>query len=72
MRDGSESPALEVVGWEWRIAILMVQARNDEDDDDDDDDMVMLFNAVETRLLLQLLINCMKGDFDQFYDVNWF
>ena len=46
----------------------MVQARNDEDDDDDD--MVMLFNTVETRLLLQLLINCMKGDFDQFYNVN--
>jgi len=30
---GSESPALKVVGCEWRYALLVVQARNDDDDD---------------------------------------
>jgi len=31
---GSKSPALEVVGCEWRYALLVVQARNDDDDDE--------------------------------------
>jgi len=28
---GSESPAVEVAGCEWRYALLVVQARNDDD-----------------------------------------
>jgi len=69
---GSESPALEAVGCEWRYALFVVQSRNDDDDDVDCIGSTLRKLSRVLSFIRDIFIETLNKNFTEFFNVRKF